>query len=86
MTSAGNVLGNAESGVFLRQLLILYAYIFLPGILIYAKLLKTPEDDSGSPNLASATKDQKSPLIRWPRSFYLECKGAVNKITITCKL
>ena len=31
------VLGNAESGVFLRQLLVLYAYIFLLGILIYAK-------------------------------------------------
>ena len=29
------VLGNAESGVFLRQLLVLYAYIFLLGILIY---------------------------------------------------
>ena len=30
-------LGNAKSGVFLRQLLVLYAYIFLLGILIYAK-------------------------------------------------
>ena len=41
--------------------------LFLLGILIYAnfflltrlKLLKTPEDEGGSPNLASATKDQK---------------------------
>ena len=30
------VLGNAKSGVFLRQLLVLYVYIFLLGILIYA--------------------------------------------------
>ena len=30
------VLGNAESGVFLRQLLVLYAHFFLLGILIYA--------------------------------------------------
>ena len=28
-------------------------------LLVNLKLLKTPEDDSGSPNLASATKDQK---------------------------
>ena len=31
------VLANAELGVFLRQLLVLYAYFFLLGILIYAK-------------------------------------------------
>ena len=31
------VLGNANSGVFLRQLLVLYVYIFLLVILIYAK-------------------------------------------------
>ena len=45
-----------------------FVYIlFLLGILIYAifflltrlNSLKTPDDDSGSPNLASATKDQK---------------------------
>ena len=44
--------------------------LFLMRILIYAnfflltrlKLLKTPEDDNGSPNLASATKDQKIAL------------------------
>ena len=57
----------------LRQLLFLYTYIFLRGILIYAKFffcshvsnsLKTPEDDSGSPNLASAAKIRRSPPIR----------------------
>ena len=33
----GRVLRNAQSGVFLCQLLVLCAYIFLLGILIYAK-------------------------------------------------
>ena len=51
--------------------------LFLLGILIYAniflltrlKLLKTPEDDSGSPNLASATKDQKIDAYLMPQGL-----------------
>ena len=31
--------------------------------------LKTPEDDSGSPNLASATKDQKIAANPMPQGF-----------------
>ena len=63
---------------FLRKILVLYAYIFLLGILIYANFsssdvsqtpLKTPEDDSGSPNLASATKDQQIPANSMPQGL-----------------
>ena len=46
--------------------------LFLLGILIYANFFsadasQTPEDDSGSPNLASATKDQKIAANPCPR-------------------
>ena len=77
-SASSRVPGNAELGVFLHQLLVLYAYIFLLGILIYAKffflltrlkLLKSPEDDSRSPNLASATKDQKIPANPMPQGL-----------------
>ena len=70
------VLRNAKSGIFLRQPLVWYVYIFLPGILFNAKIFsadasqthqKTTEEDSRSPNLASVTKYQKTALMRCPR-------------------
>ena len=71
--------------VFLRVL-------FLLGILIYAnffflltrlKLLKTPEDDSGSPNLASATKDQKIAANPLPLNKMSSCLFAVGVISFS---
>ena len=38
-------------------------------LLTRLKLLKTPEDDSGSPNLASATKDQKIAANPMPKGL-----------------
>ena len=67
---SGRLLGNANQGYFYANSWFCTRLFsaYLPAgdsnlrhffLLMVSNSLKTPEDDSGSPNLASATKDQK---------------------------
>ena len=56
-------------------------------LLTHLKLLKTPEENSGSPNLASTTIDQRSPLILCPRVCHKmsSCPIAVGVISFSSR-
>ena len=81
------VLWNAESVVFLRQLLVLYAYIFLLGILIYAKKilltrLKLIKNTWRRVQIwLPPQKIRRSPLIRCPRVFHKMSSQHVQLLT-----